>query len=274
MSSLPPNVHLSQHPCLQAKLSQLRSKSADSKDVKSLVHDIGLIVACEAFASVLKTTSRSKVDALPLAPGIRCFRAPPTQTRADGTRTRRRWASNTPRRTSRPRRYASSPSSAPALPWSKVSLRSPVRPQPRPPVPSSQRLAVQTMMPRAVPVHHLGMYRDQSTLAPVEYYNNLPRHVPSSSSPSASSLAVIVDPVIATGGTCAAAIQTLREWGAERILVLSIVGAADGVADAAKVWPEGTEIWLAGLDAKLTAQRMLEPGVGDIGDRLFLTDLK
>ncbi|ODA81268.1 hypothetical protein RJ55_04232 [Drechmeria coniospora] len=227
MSSLPPNVHLSQHPCLQAKLSQLRSKSADSKDVKSLVHDIGLIVACEAFASVLKTTSRSK-DTTPLG-----FEYTTTDV---------------------------SPETICIVPILRSGL--------------AMVEAVQTMMPRAVPVHHLGMYRDQSTLAPVEYYNNLPRHVPSSSSPSASSLAVIVDPVIATGGTCAAAIQTLREWGAERILVLSIVGAADGVADAAKVWPEGTEIWLAGLDAKLTAQRMLEPGVGDIGDRLFLTDLK
>ena len=79
-----------------------------------------------------------------------------------------------------------------------------------------------------------------STLDPVEYYNNLPHHIPADSAGSvASSLAILVDPIIATGGTCVAAIQTLREWGAKRILVLSVVGAAKGVAQAAREWPRG-----------------------------------
>lgn len=125
------------------------------------------------------------------------------------------------------------------------------------------------MLPRPVPVHHLGMYREQSTLAPVEYYNNLPNHA--AASPSSSSLAIVVDPVIATGGTCAAAVQTLREWGAQRVLVLAVVGAADGVRKAAEEWPQGTDLWIAGLDQKLTPNGMLEPGLGDIGDRLYLT---
>jgi uracil phosphoribosyltransferase len=85
------------------------------------------------------------------------------------------------------------------------------------------------------------------------------------------SLAVILDPVIATGGTCAAAIQTLREWGAQRIMVLSVLGAAPGVRAAAAEWPEGVEIWLAGVDEELTPGGMLKPGLGDVGDRLFLT---
>lgn len=130
------------------------------------------------------------------------------------------------------------------------------------------------MLPSPVPVHHLGMYREQSTLAPVEYYNNLPNHIPDPKNPaaaSASSLAIVVDPVIATGGTCIAAIQTLREWGAKKILVLAVLGAADGVRKAAEEWPEGTELWIAGLDEKLSPKGMLEPGLGDIGDRLFLT---
>jgi uracil phosphoribosyltransferase len=120
------------------------------------------------------------------------------------------------------------------------------------------------------------MYREPTTLDPVEYYNNLPHHIPDPAVPApdgtnASSLAIIVDPIIATGGTCAAAISTLREWGAKRVLVLSILGAEEGILKAAAEWPEGTELWLAGVDHELTPQGMLKPGIGDIGDRLFLT---
>lgn len=128
------------------------------------------------------------------------------------------------------------------------------------------------MLPRPVPVHHLGMYREPSTLDPVEYYNNLPHHIPADSAGSvASSLAILVDPIIATGGTCAAAIQTLREWGAKRVLVLSVLAASEGVAHAAREWPEGTELWVAGVDKELTQEGMVKPGLGDVGDRLFLT---
>lgn len=73
------------------------------------------------------------------------------------------------------------------------------------------------------------------------------------------------------GGTCAAAIQTLREWGAQRIIVLSLLGAVPGVQRAAAEWPEGVEIWLAAVDSELTPEGMLKPGLGDVGDRLFLT---
>jgi uracil phosphoribosyltransferase len=134
--------------------------------------------------------------------------------------------------------------------------------------------AVQTLLPSPVAVHHLGLYREPSTLEPVEYYNNLPEHITAGSTgggATPSSLAIIVDPVIATGGTCAAAIQTLREWGAQRIIVLSILGAQPGLTRAAGEWPEGVEIHVAGLDEELTAGGMLKPGLGDVGDRLFLT---
>lgn len=122
------------------------------------------------------------------------------------------------------------------------------------------------MLPQMVPVHHLGMYREPSTLDPVEYYNNLP-----AGQGDAASLAIIVDPIIATGGTCAAAIQSLREWGAKRILVLSVMGAAEGVKQVAEEWPEGAELWIAGVDPELTKEGMVKPGLGDVGDRLFLT---
>jgi uracil phosphoribosyltransferase len=77
--------------------------------------------------------------------------------------------------------------------------------------------------------------------------------------------------VIATGGTCAAAIQTLKEWGVQRIIVIAVLGALPGVERAASEWPEGTEIWLAGLDEDVNEKGMIKPGLGDVGDRLFLT---
>ncbi|KAI8168986.1 Uracil phosphoribosyltransferase [Colletotrichum sp. SAR 10_70] len=223
--SLPSNVHVSQHPCLRAKLSQLRSKSTAAKDVKTLVHEIGLIVATEALAASTKATDGPK-DATPLG-----FEFTSTEI---------------------------SPSRLCLVPILRSGL--------------GMVEAVQTILPGPVPVHHLGLYREPSTLEPVEYYNNLPNHISADgSNPDVSSLAIILDPVIATGGTCAAAIQTLREWGVQRIIVMSVIGATEGVKRAAGEWPDATEIWIAGVDEELTPNGMLKPGVGDVGDRLFLT---
>ncbi|WAO90907.1 Hypothetical protein NCS54_00835400 [Fusarium falciforme] len=226
MSSLPSNVHVSQHPCLRAKLSQLRSKSISPREVKSLIHEISLIVSCEALASSLEATDGPQ-DETPLG-----FQFTST---------------------------AVQPSTMCLVPILRSGL--------------GMVEAVQTILPIPVPVHHLGMYREPSTLDPVEYYNNLPQQIPDdqASSSNASSLAIVVDPVIATGGTCAAAIQTLREWGAKRIIVLAVIGAEEGVKRVAAEWPEGSEIWIAGVDKELTSTGMLKPGLGDVGDRLFLT---
>ncbi|KAJ4323376.1 hypothetical protein N0V84_004380 [Fusarium piperis] len=226
MSSLPSNVHVSQHPCLRAKLSQIRSKSISPREVKSLIHEISLIVSCEALASSLEATDGPQ-DETPLG-----FQFTSTTVQ---------------------------PSTMCLVPILRSGL--------------GMVEAVQTILPTAVPVHHLGMYREPSTLDPVEYYNNLPQQIPDdqASSSNASSLAILVDPVIATGGTCAAAIQTLREWGAKRIIVLAVIGAEEGVQRVAAEWPEGTEVWIAGVDKELTSTGMLKPGLGDVGDRLFLT---
>jgi uracil phosphoribosyltransferase len=77
--------------------------------------------------------------------------------------------------------------------------------------------------------------------------------------------------VIATGGTCAAAIQTLREWGVKKVIVIAVLGAVAGVVRAATEWEEGVEIWLAGVDESINDKGMIIPGLGDVGDRLFLT---
>lgn len=130
--------------------------------------------------------------------------------------------------------------------------------------------ALQSLLPSAVSVHHLGMYREKSTLQPVEYYNNLPyrREGEDSGIPE---LAIIVDPIIATGSTVCAAIETLKDWGVQRILAVCVLASDGGLRRAAELWPEGVEIWVGGVDAETDARGMIKPGLGDIGDRLFLT---
>lgn len=130
--------------------------------------------------------------------------------------------------------------------------------------------ALQSLLPSAVSVHHLGMYREKSTLQPVEYYNNLPyrREGEDSGIPE---LAIIVDPIIATGSTVCAAIETLKDWGVQRILAVCVLASDGGLRRAAELWPEGVEIWVGGVDAETDARGMIRPGLGDIGDRLFLT---
>jgi uracil phosphoribosyltransferase len=134
--------------------------------------------------------------------------------------------------------------------------------------------AVQSLLPVAVPVHHLGLYREKTTLQPVEYYNNLPYHKSSSSSESQSSsadLAIILDPIIATGSTLGAAIETLREAGAKKILAIAVLASETGLGKVAEIWPEGVTIWVGGVDRETDDKGMIKPGLGDVGDRLFLT---
>lgn len=133
--------------------------------------------------------------------------------------------------------------------------------------------AIQTLLPDPVPVHHLGLFREPATLAPVEYYNNLPDQVAGPSGPfSIPEIAIVIDPVIATGGTAVAAIQTLLEWGVRKVIMICVLGSDGGVRKAAGEGSNGSvEIWVGGLDADCDAQGMIRPGLGDVGDRLFLT---
>ena len=129
-------------------------------------------------------------------------------------------------------------------------------------------IAIRNLLPDSVPVHHLGLFREPVSLQPVEYYNNLPYH---SQQPStADHLAIILDPIIATGGTAVAAIQTLRDWGVSKIVIISVLGSEPGVTKAIEEW-ESVEIWVAGMDSYLNEKGMIVPGVGDVGDRLFGT---
>ncbi|KAL1296535.1 hypothetical protein AAFC00_000042 [Neodothiora populina] len=142
--------------------------------------------------------------------------------------------------------------------------------------------AFQSLLPYPVPIFHLGMYREKSTLQPVEYYNNLPYHTASSpSSPESSKpsdLAILLDPIIATGATASAAIDTLRDWGVGRVILCSVLASRDGLEKVAAVWDEKTadgksrvEIWVGGVDDGVDGKGMIRPGLGDVGDRLFGT---
>ena len=128
-----------------------------------------------------------------------------------------------------------------------------------------------SLLPSPVPVFHLGMYREKSTLQPVEYYNNLPYHSAASPNSGPSELAILVDPIIATGATASAAIDTLKDWGVRRIIVVAVLASESGLAAAAETWPAGTEFWVGGVDKETDARGMIKPGLGDIGDRLFGT---
>lgn len=127
--------------------------------------------------------------------------------------------------------------------------------------------ALQSLLPNPISTHHLGLYREKATLQPVEYYNNLPQ----SQSSSTVHTAILCDPVIATGGTAVAAIQTLREWGVRKVIMIAVIGAAEGVRRAIEEWSEGVDIWIGVVDGELTDKGMIKPGVGDVGDRLFGT---
>ncbi len=122
--------------------------------------------------------------------------------------------------------------------------------------------AMLELMPTAQ-VWHLGLFRDERTLRPVEYYNKLPD--------SANvDLCLILDPMLATGGSATAAIEVLKRWGAVRIKLVNLIAAPEGVEAVTAAHPE-VEIYCAALDRQLNERGYIMPGLGDAGDRQFGT---
>jgi uracil phosphoribosyltransferase len=125
--------------------------------------------------------------------------------------------------------------------------------------------AMLELMPTAQ-VWHLGLFRDERTLRPVEYYNRLPD--------SASvDLCLILDPMLATGGSATAAIEVLKRWGAVtpvRIKLVNLIAAPEGVAAVTEAHPD-VHIHCAALDRQLNDRGYIMPGLGDAGDRQFGT---
>ncbi|TWT42550.1 Uracil phosphoribosyltransferase [Botrimarina hoheduenensis] len=112
-------------------------------------------------------------------------------------------------------------------------------------------------------VWHLGLYRDEATAEPVEYYSKLPPGRPVDT-------ALVVDPMLATGGSVMAAVETLYAWGVQRIKVLSVLAAQQGIDDFAARFPD-VQIFVCRIDPELNANKFIVPGLGDAGDRIFNT---
>jgi uracil phosphoribosyltransferase len=124
------------------------------------------------------------------------------------------------------------------------------------------------MMPTAE-VWHIGLYRDERTLYPVSYYNKLPV------SPTVD-VVLILDPMLATGGSATECVSILKRWGARRIKYIGIIGAPEGIKKLTEAHPD-VEVYLAVVDERLTGrgdgfpQGYIMPGLGDAGDRQFGT---
>ncbi|MEM9187382.1 MAG: uracil phosphoribosyltransferase [Planctomycetota bacterium] len=112
-------------------------------------------------------------------------------------------------------------------------------------------------------VWHLGLYRDEATAQPVKYYSKLPPGRP-------VDVALVVDPMLATGGSAAAALQTLGEWGVRQLKVLSIIASQDGVKAIESEFPTA-QLYVCQVDPELNDQKFIVPGLGDAGDRIFNT---
>ncbi|MCR6098560.1 uracil phosphoribosyltransferase [Salipaludibacillus agaradhaerens] len=115
----------------------------------------------------------------------------------------------------------------------------------------------------AAKVGHVGLYRDPETLKPVEYYVKLPKDIEERE-------LIVVDPMLATGGSAIEAINVMKARGAKNIKLMCLVAAPEGVEEMKKVHPE-VDIYLAALDEKLNEKGYIVPGLGDAGDRLFGT---
>ncbi|MBI2948995.1 MAG: uracil phosphoribosyltransferase [Verrucomicrobia bacterium] len=122
--------------------------------------------------------------------------------------------------------------------------------------------ALLDMVPNAC-VWHLGLYRDHDTCQPVIYYNKLP-------SPANLDLAIVVDPMLATGGSATEAISILKRVGVSQIKFMALIAAPEGVARLQGAHPD-VPIYLAALDSHLNARNYIVPGLGDAGDRQFGT---
>ncbi|MEX0602834.1 MAG: uracil phosphoribosyltransferase [Bacteroidota bacterium] len=113
-------------------------------------------------------------------------------------------------------------------------------------------------------VGHIGLYRNEETLQPVDYYFKVPRNL-------SKALVIILDPMLATGGSGAAAISYLKQKGARSILFVSLVAAPEGIRVLSKAHRD-VKIYTCALDRKLNSRGYILPGLGDAGDRIFGTE--
>ncbi len=118
------------------------------------------------------------------------------------------------------------------------------------------------LMPSAE-VWHIGLYRDEKTLQPVEYYNKLPVD-------PRVSVCLILDPMLATGGSATATADILKKWGVKKIKYVGIIAAPEGIKAMQAAHPD-IDIYVAAIDSHLNERGYIVPGLGDAGDRQFGT---
>lgn len=118
------------------------------------------------------------------------------------------------------------------------------------------------LMPSAE-VWHIGLYRDEKTLKPVQYYNKLPIE------PTVS-VCLILDPMLATGGSAVATANIVKRWGVKKIKFVGLIGAPEGIAAMQAAHPD-VPLYLAAIDDRLNERGYILPGLGDAGDRQFGT---
>ncbi len=118
------------------------------------------------------------------------------------------------------------------------------------------------LMPNAE-VWHIGLFRDEETLEPVEYYSRLPV------SPTVD-VCLVLDPMLATGGSAVAAVNMLKRWQTKRIKFVGVIAAPEGVQHLTSTHPD-VPLYLAAVDDRLNEMGLIVPGLGDAGDRLFGT---
>jgi uracil phosphoribosyltransferase len=115
----------------------------------------------------------------------------------------------------------------------------------------------------SVQVWHIGLYRDEKTLRPVQYYNKLPTE------PTVN-LCLVLDPMLATGGSAVATVDILKKWGVSRIKYLGLIAAPEGIERLTSAHPD-VPIHVASIDERLNEIGFIVPGLGDAGDRQFGT---
>jgi len=212
--TMPPTLHVSQHPAVLHKLGILRDEHTEPKKFREVVRELSWLLGYEALADARVQARRVTT---------------PMET-MDGHELGERIG---------------------LVPILRAGL--------------GMVDAMLELMPTAQ-VWHLGLFRDERTLRPVEYYNKLPD--------SANvDLCLILDPMLATGGSATAAIEVLKRWGAVnpvRIKLLNLIAAPEGVKAVSEAHPD-VEIYCAALDRQLNEKGYIMPGLGDAGDRQFGT---
>lgn len=205
------DVHVSNHPLIQHKLTLLRDLNTEPKKFRELIREIAILLAYEATADLALEPSKVTTPM-----GI-----------ADG-----------------------------ALLAEKIGLVPILR------AGLGMVEGVWEMMPGSE-VWHLGVYRDEKTLRPVQYYNKLPV------APTVQ-VCLVLDPMLATGGSAVACVDILKRWGARRIKFVGIIAAPEGIDALQQAHPD-VPIHLAVIDAHLNEIGYIVPGLGDAGDRQFGT---